>query len=140
MIQALHAILGEIDERKNSTGATDEMVKIPKVTMLYGSRESSDILGNALLQKWASDHPDHFKCIEILSHEPDDSEWDGRKGYINETVLQEFLPSPTASTPFQIFICGPPPMYDFLSGPRTEKEVTGLLGTMGYNSEQVYKF
>ena len=30
--------------------------------------------------------------------------------------------------------------YDILCGPRGEDDVTGVLGEMGYSSEQVYKF
>jgi hypothetical protein len=34
----------------------------------------------------------------------------------------------------------PPPMYNALTGPREEKELSGLLKEMGYKTEQVYKF
>lgn len=31
-------------------------------------------------------------------------------------------------------------MYEALCGPRTEKEVKGVLADLGYSADQVYKF
>merc|ERR1712228_1113994 len=89
MIQALHATLGDTSEQKI------------KIKMLYGSRESSDILGIDLLEK--------------------------------------HLPSPKEND-ICIFVCGPPPLYNAICGPRDEKDVKGVLNEMGYNKDQVYKF
>jgi len=127
MIQALHAMLG------SSSGPK------PVVTMLYGSQNSQDILGMQILEKWAADFPDNLKVIPVLSHEPEDSDWKGKRGFINKEIVEEFFPKPSDSN-FQIWICGPPPMYNALTGPRDNPEVSGLLGEMGYSPEQVYKF
>jgi cytochrome-b5 reductase len=127
MIQALHAILGE--ESPNI-----------KVTMLYGSRTSDDILGKEILDEWEKKFPSHLKVIHVLSNEQDDSQWTGERGFISKDMIEKHFPSATSAESFNIFICGPPIMYDIFSGPRTEKEVSGLLGSMGYNTDQVYKF
>jgi cytochrome-b5 reductase len=127
MIQALHAILGE------------ESPTI-KVTMLYGSRTSDDILGKQILDEWEKKFPNNLKVIHVLSNEAADSDWTGSRGFISKDMIEQHFPSSASAEPFNIFICGPPPMYDFFSGPRTEKEVTGILGAMGYNADQVYKF
>lgn len=127
MIQALHAILGD---DKDET----------EVTMLYGSRASNDILGQELIDSWANEHQDKFKIVHILSHEPDDSEWTGSRGYIDSEKIKMHLPDPTIGDDLLIFVCGPPPMYNALCGPRDEKELKGLLADMGYNQDQVYKF
>jgi len=74
MIQALHAILGS--DKKH-----------PVVTMLYGSRMSSDILGKECLHKWAKDYPEQFKLTDVLSHEPEDSDWTGARGYSKSNAL-----------------------------------------------------
>ena len=129
MIQALHAILGSSD-----TPAT-------KVTMLYGSKVASDILGSEILEQWSKEYKDRLEVVHILSDEPhigDDSTWTGLRGFIDQTYIEMFFPPPSDHP--LIFICGPPPMYNALSGPREEKEVTGVLGTMGYQTEHVYKF
>lgn len=125
MIQALHAILGDKD---NDT----------KVTMLYGSRVASDILGDELLTKWSADNG-RLTVVDVLSHEPEESDWSGERGYITKELVEKYMPSPDDKDGI-IFVCGPPGLYDAFCGPRDKKEVTGLLGEMGYSSEQVFKF
>jgi cytochrome-b5 reductase len=132
MIQALHAILGDDDDDAES----DKQ----EVVMLYGSKASDDILGKGLMDAWAKEHMDRFQVVHILSDERDDSEWKGLRGYIDKNRLETYLPDPTVGDDLIILICGPPPMYQALCGPREESELTGLLAEMGYTKEQVYKF
>ena len=129
MVQALHAILGSKDN-----------VVQESVSMLYGSRNSNDILGKDLLDLWSS-LEDKFSVTHVLSHEPDDSTFkEGERGYISKELIQKHLPGPDEDN-IIIFVCGPPPMYEALCGPRDEQDsVKGLLGEMGYKPEQVYKF
>jgi cytochrome-b5 reductase len=128
MIQALHAVLGDPE-------STNEVI------MLYGSRESSDILGKTMIDSWAAQYPEKLKVVHILSDEPADSEWTGRRGHITKEIMEEFVPcGPEHGDDIIVFICGPPPMYNALSGPRGEDDVKGLLGEMGYSQNQVYKF
>jgi cytochrome-b5 reductase len=138
MIQALHAILGQ--ESSSKQGNKGENARPTKVTMLYGSQRSDDILGRDLLDKWSSDHADVFECVHVLSNEPTDgsSNWTGARGFIDRALLEQHGPDP--STKFIYFVCGPPPMYAALAGPREDKEVSGLLKELGYSSEHVYKF
>merc|ERR1712174_79432 len=86
MIQALHAILGE-----NTTDSSTI-----EVTMLYGSRESNDILGYDLLTNWSNKY-NHFKVIHVISHEPDESSTtygnNKKRGFITKDMIQEYLPS-----------------------------------------------
>ena len=126
MIQALHAILGENGGNR------------PKVTMLYGSRVEDDILGRELIDSWADTYSDSFTNVHVLSEEPESSSWKGLRGYITREIVEKYAPGPSEDVIF--FICGPPPFYNALSGPREEKEVKGLLGEMGYSPDQVYKF
>lgn len=127
MIQALHAILG------------DKVNKI-KVSVLYGSRVKEDILGLDLLNDWEKLYPEHLSVTHVLSHEPEDSDWKGSRGFINEDLVKEKLPSPECGKDGVIFVCGPPPMYDAVCGAREEKELKGLLQKCGYDVSQVYKF
>jgi len=126
MVQALHAILGDAE-------STTEAV------MLYGSKVSSDILGKELVDSWASES-DRFKVVHVLSDEPTDSEWKGPRGFINADLVKANFPEPSAGEDVLIFVCGPPPMYNALCGPRDQKELTGVLADLGYKAEQVYKF
>jgi cytochrome-b5 reductase len=125
MIQALHAILGTAGD------AT-------KVTMLYGSKTQKDILCLDLLSKWEADFSDRLKVIHVLSEEPDES-WTGKKGFITQDLLKESISPPGENT--MVFVCGPPPMYAALCGPRDQpKEVTGALADLGYSADMVFKF
>jgi cytochrome-b5 reductase len=130
MIQALHAILGSESDSSSK----------PVVTMLYGSRDSTDILGQDVLHQWAKDYADHFKLFDVLSHEPEDSDWSGPRGYIGKDLVAENFPAADSGKKVMVFVCGPPPMYGALCGPREETEITGLLGDMGYSPDQVFKF
>lgn len=127
MVQALHAILGD---NESDT----------EVVMLYGSKVADDILGKELVDTWAQDHKDRFKVVHILSDEPANSEWTGLRGYIDSDTIKSNFPDPSAGDDLLIFVCGPPPMYDALCGPRDQKELKGLLAGMGYKAEQVCKF
>lgn len=125
MIQALHAILGT---------ATDKT----KVSVLYGSRTAQDILCRQVLDEWAHAAGDRLQVTHVLSEEPADTPWEGARGFINKELVDKHFPKPADDV--MVFVCGPPPLYNALSGPREEAEVTGLLGEMGYKKEHVFKF
>jgi len=132
MVQALHAILGDSE---NDT----------EVSMLYGSRESSDILGKELLDSWEKTHGDNgkggtFSVTHVLSHEDESSDWTGKKGFITKELIKETFPAPEEGSNAIIFVCGPPIMYDIFCGPRGDKDLSGVLKEMGYTADQVYKF
>lgn len=125
-IQALHAILGT---------ATDKT----KVSVLYGSRTAEDILCRQVLDEWVKTvGSDRLEVTHVLSEEPAGTPWDGARGFINKELVEKHFPKPADDV--LIVICGPPPLYKALSGPRDEAEVTGLLGELGYTSKNVYKF
>eukprot|EP00928_Gymnodinium_smaydae_P046617 TRINITY_DN31065_c0_g1_i1.p1 TRINITY_DN31065_c0_g1~~TRINITY_DN31065_c0_g1_i1.p1 ORF type:complete len:295 (-),score=67.46 TRINITY_DN31065_c0_g1_i1:140-976(-) len=130
MIQALHLALGTKDDTS-------------KISMLYGSKTSKDILAKETVDKWAADYASRFSVTHVLSDEPADSEWKGARGFISQELLEAHMPKPDSDC--LIFICGPPPMYAALSGPRDAPgqpptELAGLLKEMGYKTEQVIKF
>lgn len=132
MVQALHALLGDED---NTT----------EVSMLYGSRDSGDILGKELLDGWEKTYGDNgkggkFSLEHILSHEKEGSDWKGKRGFITKELIKENFASPDLGDDVMIFVCGPPVMYDIFCGPRSDKELTGVLKEMGYSASQVYKF
>jgi len=132
MVQALHAILGNKD---NDT----------VVSMLYGSRESTDILGKELLDNWETNYGDNgkggkFSVTHVLSDEDESSDWKGKRGFITKELIKEHFPGPEEGDDVIIFVCGPPIMYNIFCGPRGDKDISGVLKEMGYNNNQVYKF
>ena len=126
MIQALHAILGDASSNN-------------QVTMLYGSKVSTDILARDVLDQWDQDYPDQLQVTHILSDEPQESTWKGERGILDQALLHAYLPPPDDDV--IILVCGPPPMYEALCGPRGEQdEIKGVLAEMGYKASQVFKF
>jgi len=128
MVQALHAILG------------DEEKIIKNTHLIYGSRSKDDILGKDMLDNWSTGHADKFSVTHVLSDEANEIGEGYKKGFINRALIESIAPPPSAGSDVLIFICGPPIMYDILCGPRGEEEITGVLGEIGYSTEQVYKF
>jgi|EP00927_Polykrikos_kofoidii_P048875 cytochrome-b5 reductase len=126
MIQALHAILG------TSGDAT-------KVSMIFGNKTQKDILCRELLEKWSDDFKDRFSIVHVLSDAADDETWSGPKGFIDRGLLEAQCAPPSEDV--LVVVCGPPPMYTALCGPRDKpEELTGLLSDMGFSADQVYKF
>ena len=74
----------------------------------------------------------------VLSHEPDGAGWAGARGLVTRELIAAHCAPPSEST--AVFVCGPPPMYDALCGPRGEPEIAGALAELGYARDQVFKF
>jgi len=128
MIQALHAILGDNENKIH-------------VTMLYGSRTQNDILGYELLKSWEDDYKDSLKVVHVLSHEKDEQKnYNYEYGFITKDMITKYLPKSNEGDDISIFICGPPIMYDIMCGPRNEDDVKGYLSDLGFDKDQVYKF
>eukprot|EP00929_Paragymnodinium_shiwhaense_P008395 TRINITY_DN112350_c0_g1_i1.p1 TRINITY_DN112350_c0_g1~~TRINITY_DN112350_c0_g1_i1.p1 ORF type:complete len:274 (+),score=61.93 TRINITY_DN112350_c0_g1_i1:64-885(+) len=125
MIQALHAILGTADDKT-------------KVSLIFGNKTQQDILCKDLLDSWAEGFKGRFQVVHVLSNADGDASWTGAKGFIDKACIEAHAAPPAASS--LLMVCGPPPMYDALCGPRDKPELTGLLSDMGYSAEQVYKF
>ena len=100
--------------------------------------QAPDILARDTLDAWSAAYPGRLNVTHVLSHEPAGSAWAGARGFISEPLLRQALTPPDADS--ALFVCGPPPMYDLLCGPRGEEELTGLLADMGYTAGQVHKF
>lgn len=126
MIQALHAILG-------TAGDTT------KVSILFGNKTKKDILCEELLTKWQADFKDRLEIVHVLSDAADDTTWTGAKGFITKDLIEKACPPPGEDS--MMFVCGPPPMYAALCGPRDKPaEISGILADMGYTADMVFKF
>jgi cytochrome-b5 reductase len=126
IVQMLHALLGT---------AGDET----QVTLIFGNKTQKDMLCRELLDSWAEDFKARFKVVHVLSDAAGDDTWAGAKGFITRELLEQHCAP--ASDDGLVIICGPPPMYNALCGPRDKpEEITGILKDMGYTPTQVYKF
>ncbi|KAL3931056.1 MAG: hypothetical protein SGBAC_011487 [Bacillariaceae sp.] len=126
MIQALHAILGDVESKA-------------KVTLLYGSQTSDDILGFDLLKQWEQDSPERLEVVHVLSDEDGGDKPGIVSGFVDKPLLEKHVPD-VDSDETLVLVCGPPPMYEALCGPRDAPELTGILSDMGCSAERVYKF
>lgn len=155
MVQALHAILGNGDDKET------------KVVMLYGSQRADEILCEEVLDQWQKLYPDQLSVTHVMSNQPKwyknliggtfrfvkkviskvpllpvkppaGSSWKGDCGFITKEMIRDKFPGPKEDV--NVFVCGPPPMYNALCGPREEEEVSGVLADIGYSQDQVTKF
>ncbi|ANB13760.1 Mcr1p [Sugiyamaella lignohabitans] len=112
-----------------------------KVNLFYANVTKEDVLIRDEIEALIKDRPDQFKVTYFLDKPP--SGWTGETGYISKEFLSKNLPKPDSEN-IKIFVCGPPPFYNALSGPKVspqdQGELTGALKELGYNKDQVYKF
>ena len=77
-----------------------------RLTILYGSVKSNDIILKDELDKICADCAD-VKVVHVLSDDPD---WDGEKGFINKDIIQKYSGENTT-----YLFCGPLAMFQFVS-------------------------
>ena len=82
--------------------AFEEGIERP-MTLYWGVRSRRDLYLPDLPLQWAQEHP-NFNFVPVLS-EPDE-DWEGRKGFVHEAVLQDI--ADLAAHDF--YMAGPPPM------------------------------
>jgi len=77
------------------------------VSFLYGARTQSDLYCLQDIDTLSHQWPVPFTFIPVLSNEPLDSAWTGRRGFVSDYVeeVQDIKNS-------QAYLCGPPPMVD----------------------------
>ncbi|MDY6300265.1 MAG: FAD-binding oxidoreductase, partial [Selenomonadaceae bacterium] len=85
-----------------------------KLTILYGSVKSDDIVLKEELDKICADCAD-VRVVHVLSDDPD---WDGEKGFITKEIIEKYS-EPDSTYMF----CGPLAMYQFVSGALEEMGV-----------------
>jgi ferredoxin-NADP reductase len=82
-----------------------------KLTLLYGSRNTDDILFRDELDQLAAKSNGRIKIIHVLS-EPDSS-WNGEKGFITADVIRRSVPDYADAS---FYVSGPAALYDFVAG------------------------
>lgn len=111
-----------------------------KVTLLYSNKSESDILLREEFDKLAKTD-ERFKVVYGLDKAP--KGWTGFEGYVTPEILTKYLPLPAKAEKVKIFVCGPPPQVESISGNKVKGEqgpLKGLLADLGYTESQVYKF
>jgi cytochrome-b5 reductase len=110
-----------------------------KVTLLFANRSPEDVLLKERFDSYKQQFKDRFNLIYFVDNGP--KNWKGEVGYINKEKLKQYLPPP--SNDVLVYVCGPPKMYETISGTKapdySQGEVGGVLKELGYTKEQVYK-
>ena len=130
MLQVVDEIL---EDREDST----------KVSLIFANQTESDILMKKEIDARVAANPDKLKVYYVVDKASYFSGWKGGTGYVTEEMLGAHMPKPTKDA--MVYVCGPPPMYKAICGPKGTKEdpkaqgeLSGLLGKMGYPN--VFKF
>lgn len=86
--------------------------------MFFGARTQQDLYCVDRINKIAESWDGAFQFVPVLSHEPEESDWQGLRGFVNTAI--EGAASQYLSADTQVYLCGPPPMIDAVTETVTE--------------------
>ncbi len=79
-----------------------------EITLVYGARDQEDLYYRDLFEDLAQRY-ENFRYVPVLSAEPDDSDWSGCRGFVNDAATNLF---DGRFGGMKAYMCGPPPMID----------------------------
>lgn len=79
------------------------------VVYLYGGRTQADLYNDDVIKALTSSWAGPMRFLPVLSEEPQDSDWQGARGFVTDFIktIDDFQ-----LTGCQAYLCGPPPMID----------------------------
>jgi phenol/toluene 2-monooxygenase (NADH) P5/A5 len=77
------------------------------IHLLYGARSQEELYCSSLLREWTTSHSS-FTYTPVLSDEPPNSGWSGRRGLVTD-VMMDHLGDVFG---LEAYVCGPPAMID----------------------------
>jgi len=119
-----------------------------EITLIFCNRNPASIFLSDHIDALVARSKGRFKVHYCVDEVPAfSSMWDGLTGYVTADMVQKYLPAPDGSSNI-IMVCGPPPMYKALCGPKEfpegkpplQGEVGGVLKDLGYTKDAVFKF
>lgn len=78
------------------------------ITFIYGARNQAELYYRELFEALAAKHA-NFIYLPALSEEPEDSDWQGLRGFVHEAAKARF---DGKFSGHKAYMCGPPPMID----------------------------
>lgn len=96
-----------------------------KVVFLFGARTQRDLYCLEEMGRFKCAGNGHFQYTPVLSHEPENSDWQGLRGLVTDYIPQQDLDLGSCHA----YLCGPPPMID---------AAIEALGRSGVPSEQIF--
>ena len=117
--------------------------KTQRLWLIYCNKTKEDILLKKELDTLQEQHKDRLNILYVLDHPPsleEEEGWQGGSGYVTQEMIQSMLKKKEDTF---VFVCGPDAMLNHVSGQRardfTQGPVTGLLGKLGFERNQVWK-
>lgn len=112
-----------------------------KIHLYYANNTPEDILIKDEIDQLVAKKPQQL-AVTYFAAKADDS-WKGEKGFITKEFLVQNLFKPSEDN-VKIFVCGPPPFYNAISGdkvsPQDQGPLTGALKELGFTPDEVFKF
>ncbi|KAI8645780.1 hypothetical protein BD408DRAFT_360698 [Parasitella parasitica] len=112
-----------------------------KFTLIFGNIAEEDILFKKELDELEKNHSNNFKVHYVL--EKPAAGWTGSTGYVTLELIEKYMPKPNAESSV-VFVCGPTPLMEVVSGDKNPDKSQGPLGgfllNLGYTKDYVYKF
>ncbi|CAO3620696.1 unnamed protein product [Mucor hiemalis] len=119
---------------------SDSSDKDSQFTLIFANTTEEDILFKDELDGYAKEYPDRFKVHYVLEKPPQN--WTGLTGYVTIDLVKDVLPKPDVESSI-IFVCGPPPFMEAISGDKnpdkSQGTLRGYLKELGYIQDRVYK-
>lgn len=78
------------------------------ITLVYGQRHRAELYYDDEFRQLAERFP-NFTYVPALSHEPEDSDWTGFRGYVHEAAAAHFA---SDFRGHKAYLCGPPMMIE----------------------------
>lgn len=78
------------------------------ITLVYGARSREELYYVDEFIELAAKHP-NFTYVPAVSHEPEDSDWSGARGFVHEAAAAHFGGDFRGH---KAYLCGPPAMID----------------------------
>ena len=126
--------------RKVFDSETPSADKDSKFTLIFANTTEEDILFKDELDNLQKEHPERFNVHYVLEKPPQG--WTGHTGYVTEELAKDLLPKPDFESSI-IFVCGPPPFMEAISGDKnpdkSQGTLRGFLKSLGYIQDRVYK-
>ena len=116
-----------------------------EMTLLFCNTTPEHIFLKEHLDGLAARSGGRFRVHYVVDAAP--AGWEGPTGYVDEAMAREYLPAPDGDDNM-IMVCGPPPMYAALCGPKAfakgkppaQGELKGVLKGLGFTESSVFKF
>jgi NAD(P)H-flavin reductase len=123
-----------------------------KVELVFANVTEEDIICRKEIDALKAEHPDRINVHYVL--DKPSKGWTGLKGHVNKDLLEKVLPPPS-DPKAKVLVCGPPGMMNAISGDKakdkSQGEVSGMwtemanfeigiLKSLGYSKEQVFKY